>query len=598
MATFREMKAKYETPANRGFAGNILSSLTQPFRRAYESAKYAASAPGGYKPMFDSSSMEDISAAINEPTEQVLKSIATAGSFLVPAGGGAATSAIGRIGTAAARGAGAGALAGYGGSEEGDELTSILKSAGLGGLVGGALQGVGEISKGIKNAKVPKTGKMAQYGQELRGKAIGLDPNKLATRRGTGIKSVTQGKRTIKGFLDTMDELGIPVGSSSSASVGSDKALKALGGQFDEILGQADEVVRYTRQDTGKLATKIQSAFKNNPSVIKNAQYQELMGDLLGLGDNYTPSQLNMVREKARELINWSTTSKAGVSERASRKVFEVIDDFFKESVPQTKEVLAKMRDIYTVRPFLQTKAISSGTMPLGTVSTHMAIPTFGLQEKIPSAIGKTLQKGVSLPQGLPQVLQPLVTAGQRAIPAIPGINQGISEGRQIQQPQQLQPQISQQDQGISAINLMLAQGVLNGQISATEANAVLSLLGMDQGGATGKMTESQRDYQLAAEAMEQAYDVLEQAGGAGKLATLGGNIAGFFGSTSASSEYRAALDTATAFLRKALIGSGQSEAELKNLNLPKPTDEPEIAKQKIMTLIPLLRARAGLQQY
>jgi len=598
MATFREMKAKYETPANRGFAGNILSSLTQPFRRAYESAKYAASAPGGYKPMFDSSSMEDISAAINEPTEQVLKSIATAGSFLVPAGGGAATSAIGRIGTAAARGAGAGALAGYGGSEEGDELTSILKSAGLGGLVGGALQGVGEISKGIKNAKVPKTGKMAQYGQELRGKAIGLDPNKLATRRGTGIKSVTQGKRTIKGFLDTMDELGIPVGSSSSASVGSDKALKALGGQFDEILGQADEVVRYTRQDTGKLATKIQSAFKNNPSVIKNAQYQELMGDLLGLGDNYTPSQLNMVREKARELINWSTTSKAGVSERASRKVFEVIDDFFKESVPQTKEVLAKMRDIYTVRPFLQTKAISSGTMPLGTASTHMAIPTFGLQEKIPSAIGKTLQKGVSLPQGLPQVLQPLVTAGQRAIPAIPGINQGISEGRQIQQPQQLQPQISQQDQGISAINLMLAQGVLNGQISATEANAVLSLLGMDQGGATGKMTESQRDYQLAAEAMEQAYDVLEQAGGAGKLATLGGNIAGFFGSTSASSEYRAALDTATAFLRKALIGSGQSEAELKNLNLPKPTDEPEIAKQKIMTLIPLLRARAGLQQY
>jgi hypothetical protein len=598
MATFREMKAKYETPANRGFAGNILSSLTQPFRRAYESAKYAASAPGGYKPMFDSSSMEDISAAINEPTEQVLKSIATAGSFLVPAGGGAATSAIGRIGTAAARGAGAGALAGYGGSEEGDELTSILKSAGLGGLVGGALQGVGEISKGIKNAKVPKTGKMAQYGQELRGKAIGLDPNKLATRRGTGIKSVTQGKRTIKGFLDTMDELGIPVGSSSSASVGSDKALKALGGQFDEILGQADEVVRYTRQDTGKLATKIQSAFKNNPSVIKNAQYQELMGDLLGLGDNYTPSQLNMVREKARELINWSTTSKAGVSERASRKVFEVIDDFFKESVPQTKEVLAKMRDIYTVRPFLQTKAISSGTMPLGTASTHMEIPTFGLQEKIPSAIGKTLQKGVSLPQGLPQVLQPLVTAGQRAIPAIPGINQGISEGRQIQQPQQLQPQISQQDQGISAINLMLAQGVLNGQISATEANAVLSLLGMDQGGATGKMTESQRDYQLAAEAMEQAYDVLEQAGGAGKLATLGGNIAGFFGSTSASSEYRAALDTATAFLRKALIGSGQSEAELKNLNLPKPTDEPEIAKQKIMTLIPLLRARAGLQQY
>lgn len=541
---------------------------------------------------------EESAEFTEDPLQRGVKAGVGLMSYGVPVGAAKGVTGLKAVGQAAGKGAIAGGMGGLAYSEEGKELEDILKGAAFGGLVGGALQGVGEISKGIKNAKVPKTGKMAQYGQELRGEAIGLDPNKLATRRGTGIKSVTQGKRTIKGFLDTMDELGIPVGSSPSASVGSDKALKALGGQFDEILGQADEVVRYTRQDTGKLATKIQSAFKNNPSVIKNAQYQELMGDLLGLGDNYTPSQLNMVREKARELINWSTTSKAGVSERASRKVFEVIDDFFKESVPQTKEVLAKMRDIYTVRPFLQTKAISSGTMPLGTASTHMAIPTFGLQEKIPSAIGKTLQKGVSLPQGLPQVLQPLVTAGQRAIPAIPGINQGISEGRQIQQPQQLQPQISQQDQGISAINLMLAQGVLNGQISATEANAVLSLLGMDQGGATGKMTESQRDYQLAAEAMEQAYGVLEQAGGAGKLATLGGNIAGFFGSTSASSEYRAALDTATAFLRKALIGSGQSEAELKNLNLPKPTDEPEIAKQKIMTLIPLLRARAGLQQY
>jgi len=599
MATFREMKAKYETPANRGFAGNILSSLTQPFRRAYESAKYAASAPGGYKPMFDSSSMEDISAAINEPTEQVLKSIATAGSFLVPAGGGAATSAIGRIGTAAARGAGAGALAGYGGSEEGDELTSILKSAGLGGLVGGALQGVGEISKGIKNAKVPKTGKMAQYGQELRGKAIGLDPNKLATRRGTGIKSVTQGKRTIKGFLDTMDELGIPVGSSSSASVGSDKALKALGGQFDEILGQADEVVRYTRQDTGKLATKIQSAFKNNPSVIKNAQYQELMGDLLGLGDNYTPSQLNMVREKARELINWSTTSKAGVSERASRKVFEVIDDFFKESVPQTKEVLAKMRDIYTVRPFLQTKAISSGTMPLGTASTHMEIPTFGLQEKIPSAIGKTLQKGVSLPQGLPQVLQPLVTAGQRAIPAIPGINQGISEGRQIQQPQQLQPQISQQDQGISPLNLMLAQEVLNGNISAAEANAVLSLLGMDAKSTQSNLpkTDTGRKAMVARDAAIGAYQLLQESPDvAGKTAGIENLLYGLTGAANQSTAYKSQIEALRSQMFNALGGSSLTPTEKEQYEkfLPKVTDSAARARQKIEQLVPMLEALMG----
>lgn len=541
-----------------------------------------------YQPKYQS--QEEQLGTFLRPGETIARDAAVLGSLIAPVG------IAGNIASRAGAGAFGAGLGSYGMTPitENADIGKILTSAGLGGILGGT---IGAVEKGLmgKAAKVTKTGKVAKYGQELRGEAIGLDPNKLATRRGTGIKSATQGKQSIKGFLDTMDELGIPVDTSTAASVGSDNALKTLSSQFDEILGQADDVVKYTSKDTGRLATKIQSAFKNNPSIIKNAQYQELMGDLLGLGDNYAPSQLNMVREKARELINWSTTSKAGVSERASRKVFEVIDDFFKESVPQAKEVLAKMRDIYTVRPFLQAKAPSAGTMPLGTASTHIEFPTGGLQERIPSAIGKTLQKGIRLPQVSEKVMSNLGNAGIYGT----RLGQAIGyEGNQQQPQQPMQSQMPQEDQGISAVNLMLAQGVLNGQISATEANAVLSLLGMDQGGATGKMTESQRDYQLAAEAIEQAYGVLEQAGGAGKLATLGGNIAGFFGSTSASSEYRAALDTATAFLRKALIGSGQSEAELKNLNLPKPTDEPEIAKQKIMTLIPLLRARAGLQQY
>jgi len=45
---------------------------------------------------------------------------------------------------------------GFSVSDDEDELASILKGAGLGGLIGGAFQGVGEISKGIKSAKLAK----------------------------------------------------------------------------------------------------------------------------------------------------------------------------------------------------------------------------------------------------------------------------------------------------------------------------------------------------------------------------------------------------------------------------------------------------------
>lgn len=226
--------------------------------------------------------------------------------------------------------------------------------------------------------------------------------------------------------------------------------------------------------------------------------------------------------------------------------------------------------------------------------------------------------------QGIGNILETLGIAGQTTPKGVVG---GLTNAPKQEEFEPLQeiPQLADDDEGLmlirsafeqpqsqgiggmgaggketQALNFMLAQEILNGNISATEANAVLSLLGMgpEEEVKEKTMTESQRDYQLAAEAIQQAKSILEQSGGAGKLATVGGNIAGFFGSTTASSEYRSALETATAFLRKALIGSGQSASELKNLNLPKPTDEPNIARQKIATLIPLLLARAGLQEY
>lgn len=543
-----------------------------------------------YTPKFQS--QEEQLGTFLRPVETTLRNAATVGSMVAPVG------MAGNIGSRAGAGVLGGGLASYGMTPitEDTNIMKILGGAALGGAVGGT---IGAVERGLANRASRVSGmpsKVKEFGVETRGKAIGLDPNKIATKRGTGISSATQGKRTINSFLNTMDELGIPVNTSEMASRGSDDALAILGDQFKtNILERVDDSIVYTSKDTGRLVNKIQSAFKNNPKITQNAQYQELIGDLMSLGQNYKPSQLNMVREKARELINWASGSKAAVSERASRQVFNVIDDFFKQSVPGSSEVLGKMKDIYTVRPFLQAKAPTAGAIKVGTASTNIQVPSGALQERVPAAIGSALQKGVQTPQLSPNVLSALGTGGIYATRLGQALGQDTAPQIEQETMRYEQPQDSGETQ---ATRTMLAQGILSGQISASEAEAVLSLLGMSGTGGAIKQTEAQRDYQLAAEAIEQAYGVLEQTGGAGKLATAGGNIAGFFGATSPSSEYRAALDTATAFLRKALIGSGQSEAELKNLNLPKPTDEPALARQKILTLIPLLRARAGLQEY
>lgn len=613
-----------------GFLGNLARTVSKPFRVG------AGVAQEGYYTLADLVNMaqgkgpakrpeqyfgltqEESQALYEDPLKEGLKSAAGVMSYAVPAGAAkGATTAGSRIGTAAARGAGAGTLGSFALSESGKELETALKGAGLGALMGGALQGVGEGVKAVKSAKIAN--KLDDMADELQASALKKD---------IGIAPTTkQGKNILpKQISEKASSMGVKIKSPED--------LKSFAQALYESNANVANQAAQQLDDLGRVIdiTEIKRPLLEQLAKTKSPELQAPIQKVIDSIDNATGGSnaisagdlLNLRREWGK-LGNWNpfmdpaATTTAGAFEAAYMRANDLLDDAFKGAgITGFKDANKAISLSIDADNWAERAIANKSNRPLWNDMTQdaaIAATVFGgggpgavagavgskVAQRYAEPIAEKALRGVSkVTSGLgalPQVLQPLVTAGQRAIPAIPGINQGISEGRQIQQPQQQLPQ-GVNNQGISALNLMLAQEVLNGNISATEANAVLSLLGMDQGGATGKMTESQRDYQLAAEAMEQAYGVLEQAGGAGKLATLGGNIAGFFGSTSASSEYRAALDTATAFLRKALIGSGQSEAELKNLNLPKPTDEPKIAKQKIMTLIPLLRARAGLQQY
>ena len=560
---------------------------------------------------------EESAEFTEDPLQRGVKAGVGLMSYGVPVGAAKGVTGLKAVGQAVGRGAIAGGMGGLAYSEEGKELEDILKGAAFGGLVGGALQGIGEVSKGIKAAKI--SNKLDDMADELQASALKKD---------IGIAPTTkQGKNILpKQISEKASSMGVKIKSPEDLKSFAQALYESNANVANQAAQQLDDLGRVI--DITEIKRPLLEQLAKTKSPELKAPIQKVIDSIdsaTGSSNAVSASDLLNLRREWGKLGNWnpfmdaSATTTANGFEVAYLRANDVLDDAFKSAgIPGFKEANKALALSIDADNWAERAIANKSSRPLWNDMTQdaaIAATVFGgggpgaaagavgskVAQRYAEPIAEKALRGVSkVTSGLgalPQVLQPLVTAGQRAIPAIPGINQGISEGRQIQQPQQQLPQ-GVNNQGISALNLMLAQEVLNGNISATEANAVLSLLGMDQGGATGKMTESQRDYQLAAEAMEQAYGVLEQAGGAGKLATLGGNIAGFFGSTSASSEYRAALDTATAFLRKALIGSGQSEAELKNLNLPKPTDEPKIAKQKIMTLIPLLRARAGLQQY
>lgn len=527
-----------------------------------------------YTPKYQS--QEEQMGTFLRPAETTLRNAATVGAFAAPVG------IAGNVASRAGAGALGGALGSYGMTPitENTDIMKILGGAALGGTVGAA---VGGIEKGLMS-KTQKTvpSKVSDFGLfEGRGKSIGLDPNKLASKRGVNVTSSTQGKKVIRSYFNTMDSLGLPTQTSQLASQSSDDALRILNEQFNGVLTNADNAVTFSSKDTANIVNKINSAFKNNSKITSNAQYQELIDDLLSLGESYSPSQLNMVREKARELVNWSTSSKAAVSQRATNQIFNVIDDFFKSKIGGTSEVLGKMKDIYTVRPVFQAKAPTAGSIKIGTASTNVAVPSFAIQERIPSAVGETLQKGIRMPQVSPELMANVGNAGIFGT----RLGQALGQEQAPMQPQMEQSTPQQGQPDTTGINLMLAQGILSGQITSAEANAVLGLLGMGGTGGT-KLTEKQKLFKSAGQTAGEALAMLE-AGQAktGKVQGVGTAVGKFLGTQQpGQTDYLAKLDGARMAAISALSGANVPPSEYERMRnlIPEPNDEYNIAVQKL----------------
>lgn len=572
MATFQEMKARYESPEKKGFVGNVLTSMTQPFRRALEAARYAGSAPGGYTPMFKSSSAEDINAAIREPSKQVVKSVLTAGSFLIRGGGGKAVTALGRIGTAAGKGAGAGLLSGYGLSESGKELESTLKGGALGAAVGGALQGIGEGAKALSRAKTAKIGKIGD--QEIRSYGIKNDAyNKIQG----GSERAKSGVAVLK---SEADEIGVPLADRYAK----ERALKPV---IESISNKVDSLsTDMAPQAKTQILANIEDTIRTIPKYNQNMAYERINNILATYGDELSGPELRSLYQEiadAGKVYSTGINVKSNTAEIFSKARDSVRGYFTGEA---GKEI-SKMADIYEIAPFIKRQAGVEWGPNLFGMQFRPVLAT-KIVDRLGGAITGT-PKALLPSQGLAGGIEKITGLGQRAIPGIVGLSgrEKIDTSGPIdtsgmnlspEEMQILQQSVGQQSQQQGFSKEQLTQMVLSGQLSAADAKFLLDMY-----------AGPERDT-ASIQNVQQAISMIDEYGSqaAGKVPFVTGKVGEFFGVGSKGTEYRSLISSIRTKLIKQIAGTAQTPAEMKNLidRLPQPTDEPQVARIKLQVLL------------
>lgn len=614
-SSYTDLTTNQKFERKPGFLENLGMNLSRPFRQGVGIAAEAGDTIGDLLKLSQGRTdlnKEDIWSTIQravltdqerqdlerDPLKTGLKSGAGVLSYAVPGGGGAATTAAGRIATAAGRGLGAGALGGFGYSEEGNELGGTLGGAALGGILGGALQGGSEAIKGLKAAGLSK--KLQGYSDDLKISALKKDVGVAPTMK--------QGKSNlISDVIDTSNAEKIKINNAEDLYKFGDEIFSRYGGAADEAAQAFDNaggtvnVAKIKKPLIDKLATiKTQELRDPLESVLQS------IDQATGGTNSISASDLLQLRREWGNLGNWNqfTPAKeqalASVWEDAYNAANSALDDSFKQvGYDQFRNVNSKLKTAIEAQNWARRAIATRGAKPVWTdMAQDMAIAggvVGGAPGTVVGAVGSKLMQRYAEPaaagllsgaskvaggaSGLPPILQNIINAGQRSIPAVTGITGNQPQAQQVG-PTASQPQ-PQTDQGL---NLMLAQAILSGQISAAEANAVLSLLGM--GADTQKKTEKQNLFGAAARAAGDALALLESGQAkTGKVQQFGSKFGEFFGTQDPmQTEYYANLDSARGAALSALSGANVPPSEYERLRrfIPEPTDEYNIAIQKL----------------
>ena len=548
---------------------------------------------------------EESAEFTEDPLQRGVKAGVGLMSYGVPVGAAKGVTGLKAVGQAAGKGAIAGGMGRLAYSEEGKELEDILKGAAFGGLVGGALQGIGEVSKGIKAAKI--SNKLDDMADELQASALKKD---------IGIAPTTkQGKNILpKEVLETANKMGVKIKNPEDLKTFGQALYESNANVANVAAQQLDDLGRAVDITDIKKPLLEQLAKTRSPEL--KAPIQKVLDSIDSAtgGSNVIPASelLNLKREWGK-LGNWNplmdpaATTTAGAFESAYIKANDLLDDAFKSAgITGFKEANKALSLAIDADNWADRAIANRANRPLWNDMTQdaaIAATVFGgggpaaaagaVGSKVMQRYAEPLAEGAlrgasKVARGasaLPQVLQPILNVGQRAVPAVAGLaagTQGVGTqgvGTQPVYPTTQGVPQGMEAQGISPLNLMLAQEVLNGNISAAEANAVLSLLGMSQ---DKDLTANQSKAIALQRSLDTLKSAWEGAGAGTKFAeTLGINIGS---KTRMLDQAKRAVAEDLGRLQSQGAINAEEREEFDRM-MPNSWDSPEVVQQKFQAI-------------
>lgn len=533
-----------------------------------------------YQPKYQS--QEEQLGTFLRPGETIARDAAVLGSLIAPVG------IAGNIASRASAGAFGAGLGSYGMTPitENADIGKILAGAGLGGILGGT---IGAVEKGIagRAARGGESG-LTKLGKEMEKGATGIKTPKTPLGKDMAMQSFDDVKRITNKYKANPDITGI---GKAYKGLSNDltKSLRA-----SQVTANADDLALNAAQNLAdNLGITDDKALSLIQATLKRSGAK---GTLNAQGLANLKSATQPVALRVQKLID--TGGSLTPSTYAEYALNRVADDILKSGLDDVgKAIYQDMAILHKVAPDIVTKADKAGHITVANIK----VPTAGIPQKAQALTGKAMQSlgGLQLPKVSEKVMSNIGNAGIYGT----RLGQAIGyEGNQ-QQPQQLQQpmqsQMPQEDQGISAINMMLAQAVLNKQISATEANAVLSLLGLDAKSTQSNLpkTDTGRKAMVARDAAIRAYQLLQESPDvAGKTAGIENLLYGLTGAANQSTAYKSQIEALRSQMFNALGGSSLTPMEKEQYEkfLPKVTDSAARARQKIEQLVPMLEALMG----
>lgn len=562
---------------------------------------------------------EESTAFREDPLKQGLKAGSALISYGMPTGPAASAATPGaRIASAAGRSAIPGAMSGFGYSGEGEELSGTLTGGALGGLIGGATQGIGEASRAIRENKLARN--LAKKADDFEVQAY--------TKRVGSKPTMGQGKYDLaRDSLGLTKAKGVKINGADDLYAFSDDLFKEYGPvasryaqQFDEIGGAipVDKIKqplleKLSNTKTGELRKPIQRVLDSIDEAVGGSktisandllQLRREWGNL-GNWNKLTPTKEQAVAKAWEMAYSGANDALDDAFKSVGLGDFREVNDILKTAIGQqnwARRTVASRSGQQVWTDLAQDATMFGTALGGGPGSLAGFAASKGLQRYGEDIASKGLRGASKVAGGssaLRGILPGMANVAQRATPAIVGAAQSLP-GRQPEAPQEgLGSMLLPQEQGPQIDQLALIEAVLNGQISTSEADWLIKMLGSQGGVEEMPTTESGRKFWFAKESANNILRMLDEIGPlAGPLQGIRTGLTSAVGIADEQTALKNEIESMRSIVFNALGGAQLTPNEQKQYEkfIPKVTDTKAQVRQKLQTLIPKLEGLMGSQ--